>query len=248
MAAMKRKQERASRKRKADDAFVDDDDWVSLLPPFPSLSCVQARHRRNRGLVTLRYLQGEDTQATAADDDVPTRDELLSGASRDRGLPRPLLCVVMGHVKNWAFSKALESGLPDNPANGWFLDTYFPRRLQAGFQPHFTKHPLRREIIATAAVNYLVNKAGVRFIPAAMAATGQDVGAVMQAYLDVDREAGGQSARDQVLASGLSPEQEYAALVEIETALARAARARLEGRPEDAAPLLKKLGGVPAGA
>ncbi len=37
-----------------------------------------------------------------SDDAVPSKDELLASSARDRGLPRPLLCVMLGHVKNRA--------------------------------------------------------------------------------------------------------------------------------------------------
>ena len=47
------------------------------------------------------------------DDGVPTRDVLLlSNPARDRGLPRPLLAVVMGHVKNWAQADRAEDVVP----------------------------------------------------------------------------------------------------------------------------------------
>ena len=39
-----------------------------------------------------------------ADDAVPTRDELLASPQRDRGLPRPLLAVLLGYTKMWAFA------------------------------------------------------------------------------------------------------------------------------------------------
>jgi glutamate dehydrogenase len=174
-----------------------------------------------------------------ADDAVPTREELLASPSRDRGLPRPLLCVLMGHVKTWAFFNVLKTGLPDQAENQSFLQAYFPTRLQRDFGPHLSKHPLRREIVATAAVNYVVNKAGVRFLWALLGGE-KDVAAVMQAYLDLDRGADANAARERILESGLTPQKEYEALLAIERSLEDATRTVLGGKKVDAAKMLKK--------
>ena len=63
------------------------------------------------------------------DDGVPTRDALLlSNPARDRGLPRPLLAVMMGHVKNWAQATVLKTSFPDSETASPYLDAYFPTR------------------------------------------------------------------------------------------------------------------------
>jgi glutamate dehydrogenase len=165
-----------------------------------------------------------------ADDAVPTRDELLANPVRERGVPRPLLAVVLGHTKNWARMRALRTPLVDSAAGRPFLDRYFPQRLRDTFADHFPKHQLRREIIATATVNYLINHAGVTFISRMMNATRREIGDVVAAYLDADRESGAADARAAVRAAGLPAQQEYAALVEIERALDQATRALLEGK------------------
>jgi hypothetical protein len=43
---------------------------------------------------------------------------------------------------------------PDGSAGRPFLDGYFPRLLRERFAEHFQDHVLRREIVATGAVNY----------------------------------------------------------------------------------------------
>ena len=50
-----------------------------------------------------------------ADDAIPTRDELLASPQRERGLPRPLLAVLLGHTKMWAFEMAPGDGVPGQP-------------------------------------------------------------------------------------------------------------------------------------
>jgi glutamate dehydrogenase len=129
----------------------------------------------------------------------------------------------MGHVKNWARASALKTPFPDSDAGRPFLVAYFPRQLRDRFHEAFVRHPLRREIIATAATNYLVNKAGVRFIFHMRSSTGLDLGAVMQAYLDLDRVSA-TSGLPRVPASRLSLQEDYAALQRIEAAFIETVR------------------------
>jgi glutamate dehydrogenase len=174
------------------------------------------------------------------DDAVPSRDELLANPARDRGLPRPLLCVLMGHVKNWAYARVLKTGLPDEPANRHFLVGYFPPRIRERFEAHVDKHPLRREIIATGAVNYVVNKAGIRLLWTLAAGGEGDLGAVMQAYLNVDRGADAPAVRQQLLGATLAPAKEYEALLAVERELEQAVRETLTGGKPDLGSLLRR--------
>jgi glutamate dehydrogenase len=174
------------------------------------------------------------------DDAVPSRDELASDPARGRGLPRPLLCVLMGHVKNWAYARVLKTGLPDDPANRHFLVSYFPALIRQRFDGQIDRHPLRREIIATGAVNYVVNKAGIRLLWALAGGSDGDLGAVMQAYLNVDAGAEAPAVRARLLAAGMAPAKEYEALLAVESLLEQGVRDVLAGSPPDLKTLLKR--------
>jgi glutamate dehydrogenase len=176
----------------------------------------------------------------AEDDAVPSRDELLAYAARGRGLPRPLLAVLMGHVKNWAYARVLKTGLPDAPANRHFLAAYFPRLIRERFEGQIDRHPLRREIVATAAVNYVVNKAGIRLPWSLAGGIDGDIGALMQAYLDVDHGADAPAARERILASTLAPAKEYEALLAVEGQLEQGVRDVLKGGKPALAGLLER--------
>jgi glutamate dehydrogenase len=165
-----------------------------------------------------------------ADESVPSREELLSSARRDRGLPRPLLCVLLGYSKMSAFQLVLETDFPDGRAAGPFLDGYFPRLLRERFAEQFQHHVLRREIVATAAVNYLVNRGGIALLPRLEQGARYGIGEAMAAWIEVDREAEAQALRDALVASGRPAGDEQAALLEIEDALEAAARDRLDGK------------------
>jgi glutamate dehydrogenase len=165
-----------------------------------------------------------------ADDAIPTQAELLSSPERKRGLPRPLLAVLLGHTKMWAFEMMMESEFPDSPAGRPFLEAYFPRPIREGFSAHLGEHTLRREIVATAAVNHLVNNAGITFLSRVMAATDTDIGAVMTAYFEAERAAGAAGLRQKALLAGSTAEAEHVALLEIELGLETAALARFKDK------------------
>jgi glutamate dehydrogenase len=180
------------------------------------------------------------------DDAIPTRAELLASPWREKGLPRPLLAVLLGHTKMWAFQMVMETTFPESAAGEPFLEAYFPRRLRESFGAHLKEHVLRREIVATAAVNHLVNNAGITFIERLVTASKTGIGEVVAAYLQVDRAAGAPAQRERLQAKGLSAEAEHRALLEVEDALEAAARKVLEGGKGDPAealrPVLAKIG------
>ncbi|MCC7035095.1 MAG: NAD-glutamate dehydrogenase, partial [Acidobacteria bacterium] len=173
------------------------------------------------------------------DDKVPTRDELMAGTGHERGLPRPLLCAMLGNVKNWAYAKTLASALPDAEIAQPLLASYFPSKMREAYRQHLAQHPLRREIIATGAVNYLVNNAGVGFIQRQAAVTGRDVGDIVEAYLVADHESGADKARQQIRAAEGKAADEQAQLVALEDALDAATERLLRKESVDFRGVLK---------
>jgi glutamate dehydrogenase len=174
-----------------------------------------------------------------ADDAIPTREELLASPHKGRGLPRPLLAVLLGHTKMYAFEMVMQTSFPESEAGRPFLHEYFPQRLQREFADHFEEHPLRREIVATAAVNHVVNCAGVTFLARMMAGSKFGIGEVIAAYSEVDRSSGAHSLRERL--QGVPPEAAYQGLVELEEALEAATRDKLEGGGRDAGAALDPM-------
>jgi len=167
-----------------------------------------------------------------SDDAIPTKDELLSVVSSKRGLARPLLAVLLGHAKMWSYEMLMQTTFPDSPAGHPFLEAYFPRRLEE-FHPHLKEHVLRREIVATGAVNKLVNNGGVTFLSRTLADTKAEVGGVFQTYFDLDQRSGAGELRLKLHDLGLGAEAEHQALLELETALESLTCATLKGKAFD---------------
>ncbi len=174
------------------------------------------------------------------DEDVPTRDELLANPHRDRGLPRPLLAKLLGYCKMWAYALILNTDMPDSPIGRPFLEAYFPMRLRAEFSKYFQEHTLRREIIATAVVNYMINNGGVSLLAKLLSQTRAGIGEVVAAYLEVDRAAAAPALRADVLSAGLDAQPEHQMLWEIEEALESSTRDKLQGKARIEAPKILK--------
>ncbi len=176
-------------------------------------------------MVTTRVINRED-QA------VPTRDALVSSAFRSRGLPRPLLAVLLGHAKMHAYDVTLASSFPDSDTGLPLLTRYFPDLMRERYADAFTRHPLKREIIATVAINHVINHAGITFLPTMAARTGADYGAIVHAYVRADESIGASRRRHEVLAAGLDAATERRQLLAIEQEVERAVDEHL-GRKED---------------
>ena len=176
------------------------------------------------------------------DEFVPRRKDLLSSPDRERGLPRPLLGVLLGYAKISASQLLLETDFPDTPAARPFLDGYFPSLLRERFSDHFEAHVLRREIVATVAINYVVNRGGVTLLPRLTGVAEIALGDAVAAWVEVDREAEADAVREALFASGRSAKEEHRALLEVEDALEAAVRQRLSGgKGKRAAGLLRPI-------
>jgi glutamate dehydrogenase len=131
----------------------------------------------------------------------------------------------------WAFQMIMNTGLPDSASARPFLDGYFPRRLRESFADYFQEHALRREIVATGAVNYIINNGGIALLRRLTAGSRVGIGEAVTAWLDVDRAASAPTLRAEVLAAGFDARPEHEVLLEIEETLESAARNVLDGVP-----------------
>jgi glutamate dehydrogenase len=159
--------------------------------------------------------------------------ELLEMRQAGRGIPRPLLCVLLGYSKMHSFDALLQTDFTDSPAGRPFLDHYFPQRLREGFSAYFRDHVLRREIIATGAVNYVINRGGITLLPRLMAAGKASLGRVMEAYVTADGGTDAPRLREQIVAAGISAREEHSLLLDVEKALESCVTDLLAGKIPD---------------
>jgi len=119
---------------------------------------------------------------------LPSDAEIAERKSRGQGLTRPELAVLLSYSKIVLFQQLLESDVPEDPYLSKELVRYFPQPLQAKYAKAMEGHRLKREIIATAVTNSMVNRMGATFTLRMTEDTGRTPAEVAEAYT-IAREA-----------------------------------------------------------
>ncbi len=94
---------------------------------------------------------------------LPDQERLAERRARSQGLTRPEIATLFAYAKLDLYHRIVASPLPDDDYLDTMLLEAFPRRLQSGFRDALGRHRLRRDIIATALANALVNRLGMAF-------------------------------------------------------------------------------------
>ena len=119
---------------------------------------------------------------------LPTDAAVMERVGRGRGLTRPELAILLSYSKIWLYQQIVDSDVPEDPYLSNELERYFPPELVSRYGDLMNAHPLRREIIATATTNSVINRMGPVFAMRAAEDTGATVGAIVRAYA-IAREA-----------------------------------------------------------
>lgn len=94
---------------------------------------------------------------------LPDDESLKERRTRNQGLTRPELSVLLAYSKISLFDSILNSEVPDDPFFERDLLDYFPAELRGDFESSLRDHRLRREIVATVLSNAVVNRMGMAF-------------------------------------------------------------------------------------
>ncbi len=113
---------------------------------------------------------------------LPTDEEIAERRKRGLGLTRPELAVVLAYSKIWLSTHLLASDVPEDPYLSSELERYFPAPVRERFPRAIPRHRLRREIIATATTNSLVNRMGPAFVARTQEETGAEPAEIARAY------------------------------------------------------------------
>ncbi len=112
---------------------------------------------------------------------LPSDAEFAERKSRGQGLTRPELAILLSYSKLVLFQQLVESDVPEDPHLSRELERYFPQALQA-YTAAMAGHRLKREIIATAVTNSMVNRMGATFVMRMQEDTGESPGQIARAY------------------------------------------------------------------
>jgi glutamate dehydrogenase len=97
-------------------------------------------------------------------EDLPDDAELDARAAAGTGLTGPEFAVLLAWTKIGLTEDVLDSDLPEDPVLSEELELYFPTALRERYRDRMAAHRLRREIVATAIANHVVNRAGTTFV------------------------------------------------------------------------------------
>ena len=113
---------------------------------------------------------------------LPGDEEFAERRKQRLGLTRPELAVVLAYSKIWLSNHLLDSDLPDDPYFATEVQRYFPTPMRKRYAREIPRHRLRREIVATATTNSLVNRMGPVFVARAQEDTAAEPAAISRAY------------------------------------------------------------------
>ncbi|MFV0461278.1 MAG: NAD-glutamate dehydrogenase [Actinomycetales bacterium] len=113
---------------------------------------------------------------------LPSDSEIAELMAAEKGLSSPEFAVLVAYAKIRLKGRVLDSSIPEEPFFAQRLREYFPEVLLERFGDQMDHHRLRREIIATAVANDLVNRGGITFLHRAVEETGASYDSVVRAY------------------------------------------------------------------
>ncbi len=113
---------------------------------------------------------------------LPSDADIADRKARRIGLTRPELSVLLSYSKIVLFQQLLDSDVPEDPYLSKELVRYFPQPLQQKYAKAMEQHRLKREIIATAVTNSMVNRMGASFSLRMTEDTGRSPGEVAKAF------------------------------------------------------------------
>jgi len=145
---------------------------------------------------------------------LPSEEEIAERRKAGAGLTRPELAIVLSYGKIWAYKALIQSNVPEDVYLGAELLRYFPEPVRRRFMERVSAHPLRREIIATAISNSLINRMGPVFPVRTQSDTGADPAAIARAYTIAREVLGLRETWSQLEAYGqrISTATQYAAI------------------------------------
>ncbi len=112
---------------------------------------------------------------------LPAPNQIAERRSQGVGMTAPELAVLMAYTKIVLEEELLTSDIADDPYYRGHLFGYFPSALRQEYRADMAEHPLRREIVVTAIVNEMVNRAGISYFHRLSGETGSSAAELARA-------------------------------------------------------------------
>ncbi len=117
---------------------------------------------------------------------LPDDGELHRRAQSGKGLTRPELAVLLAYTKLDLKAELLAGDLPDDPHFLPEVAGYFPPAAVGKFHEELQKHRLKREIVADAIANRVINLAGPVFVARMKEMSGAPAARIVRAFAVAD--------------------------------------------------------------
>jgi glutamate dehydrogenase len=130
----------------------------------------------------IQYLE-KNGRLNRALEFLPGDEEIVERRAKGIGLRTPEGAILLAYSKIWLYDELLGSRLPDDPWVETALSRYFPKALRERYAAYMSRHPLKREIIATHVTNSMLNRVGSTFVHRLMEMTGAKPSEIVRAYL-----------------------------------------------------------------
>src|SRR5208283_3033651 len=141
----------------------------------------QAKERLSEAAFVIRALE-RSGDLNRSLEFLPSDEEIAERRKAGEGLTRPELAITLSYSKIWLYKALVNSNVPEDPYLSAELIRYFPAPVRERFAARLKRHRLRREIIATAITNSMINRVGPVFPVRAQDDTGADPAAIARAY------------------------------------------------------------------
>jgi glutamate dehydrogenase len=154
-----------------------------------AISAVESRARDRLGehAFAIRALErGGDLNRAL--EFLPADEAIAERGQQGQGLTRPEISVLLSYSKIWLYNQLIASDVPEDAYLSNELERYFPAAVRDRYGELLQAHPLKREIVATATTNSLVNRMGPVFALRAQEDTGAGLGQIARAFA-IAREA-----------------------------------------------------------
>lgn len=149
-----------------------------------SLICSQGMGLADQQAILMRSLEKQGLLNRELEY-LPDDATLAEYQKANISLTRPEIAVLLSYGKIKLYNDILESDLIDHPYFESRLVSYFPDLIQQRYRDYIPKHPLIREIIATIAVNTILNRMGASFVNEMSEKTAASAAEVLKAYFIV---------------------------------------------------------------
>ncbi|MBL0691018.1 MAG: NAD-glutamate dehydrogenase [SAR324 cluster bacterium] len=120
------------------------------------------------------------------DNDIPKFQWFINLLKQNLAIPRPLLAILLAHMKNYVYNIIFQSDLADSAYMDHYFQEYFPTALQKEFDLKNTSHPLRREIICATLTNFFINRNGMIFLANVHVITSNKVIDIIKSFFIVN--------------------------------------------------------------